>query len=553
MNNNWFKTITKEDISTYSDISSKISDLLSDLSSEDISTIIKSIDSYWKEYAKHINWILTKIGINKSELFNEIIKWISPEKVKNILLTGEWVRKIQAVKEDVVSKIFRTIWWNGSYKIDSRQVTEMDSIYYDIIDELEDKTLKDRSTYISSLKKDIENMYKWNEWFVLNSSNSSFSAWYLWDFINRLSVLQKYIWSSKRMLDMALSDRLVSEEEKKNIKEYKKLISQKEIPNTRQKDVDIDISLLDDSVKEYKDLKDKIEIKTIEIEQLEIQLKDQNVKDREELEWKLTEAKYIYDSLKLRSKEKKSDVKNMKCFYETDMEGNKNYFSYNTLINYIDTFWLEVWLPKVDLSSLDKDIKAAFFPSMDRVLKKHMHVTIIEWLRDKQELLMNNLPDYKLSSEDESDNKAWFIAEKIIELEFRELAHRSGLNIKIIKPSVWEDMINKVDLFIELEDEKTWVTIQKELQITLKTDLDLKKQQIAKRNKLLQKQWDFTESELIDFTMKDLGKKLNFWKAYNRPIWRLSDTLDDIETTTIRSTFRRLVDDLESKKGSIQK
>ena len=65
-------------------------------------------------------------------------------------------------------------------------------------------------------------------------------------------------------------------------------------------------------------------------------------------------------------------------------------------------------------------------------------------------------------------------------------------------------MINKIDLFIELEDKKTGAKIHTELQITIKDDLELKKQQIAKRNKFLQKQEDYTDSKLINFTMKDL-------------------------------------------------
>ncbi|MEA3387160.1 MAG: hypothetical protein U9Q66_01965 [Patescibacteria group bacterium] len=65
-------------------------------------------------------------------------------------------------------------------------------------------------------------------------------------------------------------------------------------------------------------------------------------------------------------------------------------------------------------------------------------------------------------------------------------------------------MVNKIDLFLELEDKKTGVKIHTELQITIRDDLELKKQQIAKRNKFLQKQENHTDSKLIDFTMKDL-------------------------------------------------
>lgn len=46
------------------------------------------------------------------------------------------------------------------------------------------------------------------------------------------------------------------------------------------------------------------------------------------------------------------DSKNAKCFYEQDQSRNKNYFSLNDLLSYIDTFWWEIWLPIVDVETI---------------------------------------------------------------------------------------------------------------------------------------------------------------------------------------------------------
>lgn len=553
MNNAWYHSITKDEIWISINRYNEIKNAFDWMEKSDKDIIINALNWFDDSYMIKVQEVIDKIWKDRFSDIYKLLDWLSVQKVRKILLTGEWIKKIQDVKQDIVSRIFKTIDSKDGYKIDGREVASMDSIYYDIINQIWTKDLKNKDKYISNLKADIETMYKTNESYILNSKNSTFTKSYLWDFVKDLSLLQKYIWSSPKMLEKALSDRLVSEEEKSDIRRYNKLTQRTSVPNSRQKTIEIDLDNMSELTERFITMTNALELKKKEIEEYNKQLINPDLVNRQIIEWKLKWAEMAIVWMSKIAKIHKEKVRNEKCFFETDLEWNKNYFSYNSLLNYIDTFWLEVWLPHIDVSDIPEDIRKYFFPSMDRVLKKHMSVTIIEWLRDKQEILMNNLTDYKLDRKDKSDLQAWFIAEKVVELEFRQLADLSEYNIKISKPSVWEDMINKVDLFLELEDKKTGIKVHTELQITIRDDLELKKQQIVKRNKFLQKQEDYTDSKLIDFTMKDLWKKLNFWKSHNRPIWRLSDTLDDIEKTTIRDTFKRLVSWLERKKQKIEK
>lgn len=547
MNNSWYNSITKNEIWTSIDKYTDIKNAFEWMDKTDKDIIINALNGFNDDYMIKIQEVISKIWKDKFEDIFNLIDWLSVQKVRKILLSWEWIKKIQDVKQDIVSRIFKNIDSNNWYKIDGREVADMDSIYYDIINQIWTKDLKNKDRYINWLKADIETMYKTNESYILDSNNSTFTREYIWDFVAKLNLLQKYIWSSPKMLEKSLSDSLVSYDDKKGIREYIKLTSKNNIPNTRQKTIWIDLDLISDLTSKFNTMTSALDWKKKEVEDYSEQLKKSDLENRSVIEWKLKWAEMAISWMSKIAALHKTKVRNEKCFYETDLEWNKNYFSYNTLLNYIDTFWLEVWLPHIDVNDIPDDIRKYFFPSMDRVLKKHMSVTILEWLRDKQEVLMNNLTDYKLDKKDKSDVQAWFIAEKVVELEFRQLADLSEYNLKITKPSVWEDMVNKIDLFLELEDKKTGVKIHTELQITIRDDLELKKQQIAKRNKFLQKQENHTDSKLIDFTMKDLWKKLNFWKAHNRPIWKLSDTLDDVERTTIRDTFKRLVDNLDRK------
>jgi hypothetical protein len=234
-----------------------------------------------------------------------------------------------------------------------------------------------------------------------------------------------------------------------------------------------------------------------------------------------------------------------------DFSWNKNHFSINTLLNYIDTFWVEIWLAKINTKSINKDITKKYFPSINRKIKYHIYKTLLEKQRNNQEVLIYGFRDYELSDWQNNHVKSGFIAEKIVELQFRELANLWNYNISIVKWSIWEDQQNKVDLYIILQDKKTWVTIKDELQITLQTDTLLKEKQVEYRNKILRIQWDYTESQLINFTMKDLWKKIHAWEYFNRPIWKLTDTLDEGEKALIRETFKRLVLDLETKKEKL--
>ena len=550
MNTNWYRSISKSDIDNELNRFDEIKKAFDWISMTDKDIIISALDWFSKSFLPKIEEVLDRIWNDKATELTQTLEWLSSKEVKKILVSWNWLRKIQEVKEDIVSRIFKSIDSKDWYKIDSREISVMDSMYYDIINQVSFKNLKNKDRYISWLQKDIQLMYKTNSSYI-ESWESPFSRWYLWDFEKKKSILHQYIWSSNAMLKKSLWDSLVSWSEKDNIRDFMNLTRQVNIPNTRQKNIWVDVEVLSWLISKFETMNNSLEAKKAEIKEYEELLKNEDLENRGVIENKLAWAKAAIKWMRLVAKTHKEKVRNEKCFYETDLEWNKNYFSYNTLINYIDTFGLEVWLPHVNLDWLSDEIKKYFFPSIDRVLKKHMSVTILEQLRDKQEIIINWLTDYKLNKNDRSEYQAGFIAEKVVELEFRELADLSEYNVKISKPSVWEDMINKVDLFLELEDKKTGIKIQTELQITIKDDLSLKRQQIAKRNKALQNQKEYTDSKLIDFTMKDLWRKLSFWQAHNRPIWSLSDVLDDIEKTTIRDTFKRLVSNLEAKSKKV--
>lgn len=408
------------------------------------------------------------------------------EKFSNIdSKVWEWVKKIQEIKEDIISWIY-SIW-----KIDSRWIKDLEKLYLSALEELEWIEFDGKNDYINSSRKDIEWMFK--------QQTENFLAerkWYIWDFDSFILLLNKYIWINKRDLYKSLSDRFVSNKDKSEIKKYLSIMNIDLIEKTRKRDLNFD----DDIFKSN--------------------LLDDN-------------------------------YKNIECFYEIDFNWNKNYFSINTLLNYIDTFWFEIWLFELDIESIPNNIKNKYFPSINKKIKVSMYKTIIQELRDKQEILMYWFKDYEITDWSNKEKQSWFIAEKVIELEFRELSKLSDYKISISRWSVWEDQQNKIDLFIILEDQKTGITIKDELQITLKTDLSLKNRQIKKRNKILQEQWEYTESKLINFTLKDLWQKSHVWKYYNRPIWKLSDTLDDIEKSTIREIFKRLVEKLEQKKEKL--
>ena len=415
--------------------------------------------------------------------------WAINQKELRDFLNNSWenmdaVQKIQYIKEDVVSKIFN-IW-----KLDSNWFKNSEELYLLALEELESIDIANKDNYISVLKKEIENMSKKQTFDFLENKNKEA---YIWDFESFKELLNKFIYSNKSSLKNSLSDRFVNNKDKEEIKKYLKATNNESIENTRKRNFFFDEKIFEHSL-------------------------GNNMSS-----------------------------KNIECFYEEDFSWNKNYFSINTLTNYIDTFWVEIWLAEIDMDSIPNDIRKKYFPSINRRIKSSMYKNILQDLRDKQEVLMYWFKDYELIEWINKDQKSWFIAEKLVELEFRELSQLSEYNISIIRWSIWEDQQDKIDLYIVLEDKKTWIKIQDELQITLREDIELKEEQIEKRNKILQSKWEYSESQLIQFTLKDLWKKVHAWKYFNRPIWRLWDTFDEIEKTTIRETFKRLVWDLEEK------
>jgi len=445
-------------------------------------------------------------GAIDSKNISNFIEWSENSSIKS-------VEDIQNIKKNLVEQIL--IWWKiNSQKIKKSEEAYLDELIWKLDWKLDWKFTKE--TLVKELKKEIEAMQKPQTIESLWEHNK----WYIWNFDNFINLLHKYVSASNNSLDHQLNDNIVKPKIKKNIKEYQSIFKKESINNTRKRELLYDEDIFN------------LEMDSFDWEKY--------ITNNDELgnSWNELESKRGFTKEYIKYKN------NIECFYEEDFDWNKNYFSLNTLIHYTDTFWVELWL-------FDSKGTVDNFSGLNRKIKHSMTKNILQDLRDKQEILMYGFKDYELESGVKNYKKAWFIAEKIVELEFRELAELSEYKISIVKASVGEDQNKTVDLFIILKDEKTWVEIEREIQLTIKNDINIKKEQIAKRNKELKKMWSYTDSELVQLTLKDLWKKIHAWKYFNRPIWKLSDILDNSENVLIRETFNRLVLELKEKQSKV--
>lgn len=239
------------------------------------------------------------------------------------------------------------------------------------------------------------------------------------------------------------------------------------------------------------------------------------------------------------------DKFNVQCFYEEDKNWNKNYFSINELLNDLESFGIESWYPKIDKESLSSMWKE--FYSVQKFIKLALLKNILAKYRDYQEIVMYGFKDYeKQKWESDHENRTWVVAEKVVEWSFRNFANiNAKYNIKIKKASVWEDQKNKVDLIVEMEDKKTGINIEKELQLTLNKNeevLQHKRIQIERQKAMRHK-----DLLLLELELSLLNQKMTAWRNMDRPIWWINNLLSIEDKEFMKATYDRIVENLENK------
>lgn len=235
---------------------------------------------------------------------------------------------------------------------------------------------------------------------------------------------------------------------------------------------------------------------------------------------------------------------NIQCFFEQDKKWNKNYFSANELLNDLETFGIESGYPIINEMATNNKKE---FRNLQKLIKLSLIRNILSKYRDYQEVLMHHLTDYEKRKNGEMlGNKSGILAEKIVEWSFRNLANTDEkYEIKIKKASIGEDQINKIDLIIQIKDKKTGVNIQKELQLTLNEDKNIlqhKRIQIER-----QKNTRHADIDLLELELNLLWQKVTIWRNLDRPIWWLSGVLSLEDKEFLKTTYDRIISELENK------
>ncbi len=454
----------------------------------------------------------------------EINDWINSSNTVNSIATA----KIQATKELIVSKISSAI----SNKIDSKDYIEQEKTYIDVIEAIEWINIWNKDELIKSKKQELE-----------ATTKRQSPDYFLWDILKKYESLRKNESINKfRNIPYHLASK------QEWFKEYTHFLN-------LEKKVSI-LNWYNASFEKYKDYPNKYawlsKFETIWSASAKDEKNDINYyldiisNDNEK---KNTRSKELWFDINVFNNSQEENHKNIRCFYENDFAWNKRYFSINELLNDLETFWIESGIPSINQDSIPSNIRNQFFPSINRRIRHISYSKIISEMRDKQEILLYWFKDYELISWEKNDKKEWFLAEKIVEWIFRNMANYSWYNIQVKKASIWEDQNNKIDLIISLEDKKTWINIEKQLQLTIKDDTSIKEKQIEKRKiELKNLNREFTDIELIKLTLWDLWKKTKVWQHFNRPIWWIKDLLSGNELELLQVTFDRISSELENKK-----
>lgn len=227
---------------------------------------------------------------------------------------------------------------------------------------------------------------------------------------------------------------------------------------------------------------------------------------------------------------------NFKCFYELDISWNRHYFSINDLLNDIVTFWVEVWLPQLDVTSLPSNFKS-FFPSVNRRLRYALALYLIQDLRDKQERIMYSITDFEKSGF--NNNSKWKITEQLVEWYFRSVSQKiSGYSIGVERWSPWDDAFWKIDLVLTIENLKTKINVRKRLQLTMQTNENVLKLKRKRTNNWLTK--------LIQVEIISLKRIIFLWRKFNRPIWGIWDLLSIQDKVFLWKVLDSIIKEIDS-------
>lgn len=413
---------------------------------------------------------------------------ISKDDIQNFIQKhpGErWalVENIQNMKEDTVKRLLQWFSHNEIKYINPQLVKGIEKEYFDLLKN-EDQNMQIRPDvdYVRS-SKDIEQMFKKHE----------FGPKYIGNFqqIVDKNILEisrdKLLYRRKELL--SLSTKITNEEKQdlQNITAMLWLLSQQNIENTKSRTIYFDTERFDSTTNAF----------------------------------------------------------SVQCFFEQDIQGNKNYFSLNDLLNDLETFGVESGYPVLDISSLWW--QHIVFTWAQKHIKLALIKNILAKYRDYQEVVMYDFKDYeKHITEKDYQNRNGVLAEKIVEWTFRHFANlNNDYHIQVKKASIWQDQKNKIDLIIQIQDKKSGVNIQKELQLTVNNDksvLSNKRIQI-----LRQKNIRNADLDLVELELHLLWQKMTVWRNMERPVWGIYRLLSFEDKDLLRKTYTRIIDELQSK------
>lgn len=418
---------------------------------------------------------------------NNFKSMITPDDIQNytdenIGNKGQVVKKIQNIKKNIVRNIYKDFSTDGPKIIDPSLIKGIEKEYHKLLQREDNKI--NREFHHEQYSQDMKDMFIPQE----------FSNDYIWDFNNlrNTSLIETPKWkldARKKFLNTTYANLWPKDkEELKRLNIITKLLDSNTIKNTRSRTIHFDVQ-------------------------------------------ELSKAKNNF---------------NAQCFFEQDKNWNKHYFSFNELLNDLETFGIESGYPVLDT----KWLQIPGIPNAQKHIKLALVKNILEKYRDYQEILMYNFKDYEKHIQENPfsnyNNQKWILAEKVVEWSFRNFANlEDRYDIKVKKSSVGEDQKNKIDLLVEVKDKTSWVNITKELQLTLDHDPDVlnyKKQQIAR-----EKTNRAADLDLLQLELSLLDQKMTLWKNMDRPIWWLNDLLSIEDKEFLKNTFERIIIEIQKK------
>ncbi|MCD5382927.1 hypothetical protein LR002_02285 [Candidatus Gracilibacteria bacterium] len=241
--------------------------------------------------------------------------------------------------------------------------------------------------------------------------------------------------------------------------------------------------------------------------------------------------------------------KNDDIFVEKDFEGNNHFFSFNDILNDLETFGIECGNINFENS---EELKGEI-QSPERQIKTALAKNNLLEKRNQQENLIFGFKERDLL--ENKDERNGFSAEKIVEWFFRYSAQHieeenPNLKIKIIQASKGEDEKEKNDLFIKVKNLNTGISVQKELQMTLNSNPDVlkhKRFQIERRKKDEKNIGKDIDLELLHLQNLDFARALKIWRLSNRPIGGLKEIFSNEDKKYLEETFSRILEKIVKK------